>query len=63
MKDEVNSLANYVSILGAIAKGEHKIGAIASYLNVKNTDITAYMTTLIDLGIVTKIVPITEKDP
>ena len=63
LKDEVNSLANYVSILGAIAKGEHKIGAIASYLNVKNTDITAYMTTLIDLGIVTKIVPITEKDP
>ena len=63
LKDEVSTVSSYVSILVSIAKGEHKIGDISSYLNVRNSDITPYIATLIDLGIVSKIVPITEKDP
>ncbi len=63
LKQELNELANYFSILEIISKGETKIGSIASKMQVPSTYITRYLTKLIDLDILTKEVPITEKNP
>ncbi len=63
LKQELNELTNYFSILEVISKGETKIGSIASRLQVPSTHLTRYLSKLIDLDILTKEVPITEKNP
>ena len=63
LKQELNELTNYFSILEIISKGETKIGSIASKMQVPSTYITRYLTKLIDLDILVKEVPITEKNP
>lgn len=63
LKDEVQSPINYFSILKAVSDGNHKIGAIASVLNLKSSDITPYLSTLVDLGFLKKQVPVTKKSP
>ena len=63
LKQELNELTNYFSILEVISKGETKIGSIASRLQVPSTHLTRYLSKLIDLDILTKEVPITDKNP
>jgi len=60
LKEEVKEPVTYFSIIEAIAKGNHKIGKIASVLEVPTTRLTPYLSTLIDLCFVEKQLPITE---
>jgi hypothetical protein len=63
LKDEINDSASYFSILESISKGNHKIGHIAASLQVNSSYLSKYMIKLIELDIVTKEIPITEKNP
>ncbi|MCT4598800.1 MAG: DUF234 domain-containing protein, partial [Vallitalea sp.] len=46
-----------------IAAGNHKISKIASSLEVPSTKLSPYIRTLIDLSLVEKRIPVTEKNP
>lgn len=63
LRDEVQTAANYFSIIRAIADGNHKLGRIAGALGLETSALTPYLATLIDLGFLKKEVPITEKNP
>lgn len=60
LKSEISDIGTYSSILYAIAKGNSKVGDIASFLNVKSTHLSRYLQKLIDMMIIRKVVPITE---
>ncbi|CAA6804500.1 MAG: archaeal ATPase, fused to C-terminal DUF234 domain [uncultured Sulfurovum sp.] len=63
LQNEVNEPMTYFSILETIANGEHKIGNIAGKLEKNVQNITSFMSKLMELEIVYKEVPITEKYP
>jgi len=63
LKQELNELSTYFSILETISKGDTKLGNIASRLQVPSTHLTRYLLKLIDLDILIKEVPITEYNP
>jgi len=63
LQNEVNEPLNYFSILETIANGEHKIGNIAGKLNKNVQNITSFISKLIELDVIYKEVPITEKQP
>jgi len=63
LKQELNDVSTYFSILETISKGSTKIGDIASRLQVPSTHITRYLAKLIDLDILVKEIPITETNP
>ncbi len=63
LKQELNDVSTYFSILETISKGSTKIGDIASRLQVPSTHITRYLAKLIDLDILVKEIPITESNP
>jgi hypothetical protein len=63
LKEEISDSASYFSILKSIANGNRKIGAIASSLEVNSSYLSKYMLKLIELDIVEKEIPITEKNP
>ncbi|PHS40055.1 MAG: ATPase [Sulfurovum sp.] len=63
LQNEVNEPITYFSILEAIAGGEHKIGNIAGKLNKNVQNITSFVSKLIELDILYKDIPVTEKNP
>ena len=63
LKLEINEVGTYFGIIEAISKGNTKIGDIASILGVHSSYLPRYLQKLIDLDILIKEVPITEKDP
>ncbi|MBM3236637.1 ATP-binding protein [Candidatus Poribacteria bacterium] len=63
LNEEVIESTTYFSILSVIAQGYNKIGNIAGRLGVKVNNLGKYLTTLIELGLLERRVPITEKDP
>jgi len=63
LQNEVNEPMTYFSILETIANGEHKLGNIAGKLNKNVQNITSFISKLIELEIIYKDVPITEKLP
>lgn len=63
IKDEINDNASYFSILESISKGNTKIGSIASSLGVNSSYLSKYMLKLMELEIIQKEIPITEKNP
>jgi len=63
LKEEIKDPVTYFTILEVISKGETKIGNIAGKLNVSASYLTRYMQRLIDLDIIKKEVPVTEKNP
>lgn len=63
LEKEVKDTVSYFSIIKTIALGNHKLGAISTALELKGTQITPYLKTLMDLDIIEKRVPITEKNP
>ncbi|MBU1667670.1 ATP-binding protein [bacterium] len=63
LQNEVNEPMTYFSILETIANGEHKLGNIAGKLGKNVQNITSFMSKLMELEIVYKEVPITEKYP
>ena len=63
LKQEINEVSTYFSILEAISKGATKLGNISSALQMQSSRLTRYMEKLIDLGFIEKEVPITETHP
>ncbi len=63
LQNEINEPMTYFTILETIANGEHKLGNIAGKLNKNVQNITSFISKLIELEIIYKEVPITEKFP
>ncbi len=63
LQNEVNEPMTYFTILETIANGEHKLGNIAGKLNKNVQNITSFISKLIELEVIYKEVPITEKLP
>ena len=63
LQKEVAEIGNYFSIIRAIAAGSSRLSAISGALEVKATSLTKYLKTLIDLDILEREVPVTEKNP
>ena len=63
LKEEIKEPVTYFNILETISKGESKIGKIAGRLGVVQSHLTRYIQRLIDLDIIKKEVPVTEKMP
>lgn len=63
LESEVREPVNYFSIIKTIAQGNRKLSEIAGALEYKGTSLTPYLTTLMDLHLVEKRVPVTEKSP
>lgn len=63
LKEEIAAPGTYFQILSIIAGGEQKIGKIAAKMAVHASHLTRYLLKLIDLDILQKEAPITEKEP
>ena len=63
LKRELSDVGSYFSILKTIAAGSRKISKIAAALELKQTGLTKYLKTLIELDILERCVPITENNP
>jgi len=63
LQSEVSEIGSYFSLIRTIAAGNQKMSAIASALEVKQTSLTKYLRTLIDLDILERHVPVTENSP
>lgn len=63
LSKEFRETGTYFSILKSISEGNHKLGAIASRLNIKQTSLSYYLKALIDMDLIKREVPITEKYP
>jgi AAA+ ATPase superfamily predicted ATPase len=63
LRSELSNPATYNSILGAIARGSTKVGDIALDVGVDSTTANKYLTTLRELSLVEREVPLTDPDP
>jgi AAA+ ATPase superfamily predicted ATPase len=63
LQNEVSEVGSYFSIIKTIAAGNKKLSKIATALEVKQTSLTKYLRTLINLDILQREVPITEENP
>ena len=63
LQNEVKEVGSYFSVIKSIAAGNHKLSQICADLEVKQTSMSKYLRTLIDLDILAREVPITEKHP
>lgn len=63
LQREVGEVGSYFSIMRAVAAGNHKLSKIASYLALKQTSLTKYLRTLMDLDLLEREVPVTEENP
>lgn len=63
LQKEVRETMTYFSMIQTIADNNHKLSKIASALEVPATKLTPYIKTLMDLSLVEKRVPVTEKNP
>ena len=61
--EEIQSPVNYFSILKTVADGNRKPSKIGSVLGMDSSTLSPYLATLMELGFLTKQVPITEKNP
>lgn len=61
MRYEFEGVSTYKLILEAIAHGKTKLGDIKDFIGVKRTDISPYLRNLIEVGMIKREVPITEK--
>src|SRR4029079_2960073 len=63
LRSELSNPATYNSILAAIARGSSKVGDIALEVGVDSTTPNKYLTTLRELSLVEREVPLTDPDP
>lgn len=63
LRGEVKSLSSYMDIMRAVANGNQKLNDIAGFIQVPATTLAPYMKKLIDIRMLKRIVPVTEKDP
>ena len=61
--NEVKDVGTYFSIIKVIAAGASKLSEMSEKLNVKQTGLTNYLKTLIEIEILRREVPITETNP
>ena len=60
IKQDLNDILTYSSILHSISMGNNKIGEIASFLGLKSTYLTRYIQKLVDMMLVSKVIPIND---
>ena len=63
LRREVEEIGSYFSIIKSIAAGHHKPGKICADIGMKQTSLPKYMKTLMDLDILERETPVTEKNP
>jgi AAA+ ATPase superfamily predicted ATPase len=63
LQNEVSEVGSYFSIIKSIAAGNRRLGKICTDLEVKQTNMPKYLKTLIDLDIIEREVPVTERNP
>ena len=63
LRREIEEIGSYFSIIKSIAEGNHKPGKICADIGIKQTRISKYLKTLMDLDILEREVPITETNP
>lgn len=63
LQKEVTEIGSYFTILKTIAAGNHKLGKIASVMEVKQTSLVKYLKILIELDLLEREVPVTEENP
>jgi len=63
LEKEVREPVNYFSIIKTISQGQRKLSKISGVLEKKSSSLTPYLSTLMDLNLIEKRVPITEKFP
>lgn len=63
LRREVNEVGSCFSVIKTIASGNRKFSKIAAALELKQTGLTKYLRTLIDLDILEREVPVTEDNP
>ncbi|QDU65635.1 ATP-binding protein [Engelhardtia mirabilis] len=63
LHSEMTTPATYNSILRAVAKGSEKVGDIALTVGVESTTANKYLSVLRELGLVERLVPMTDPDP
>lgn len=62
LKQEFKNISKYRSILGKIASGRTKIGEVRDLLSMKRSDITPYLSNLMNIRLIRREVPVTD-DP
>lgn len=63
LEKEVQEVGSYFSIIKTIASGKERASEIAAALGVKETNLPKYLNVLIDLDILEREIPVTEKNP
>ena len=63
LQREVSEVSSYFSVIKTIALGNQKLSKIATTLELKQTGLTKYLKTLINLDILEREVPVTEDNP
>ena len=63
LESEVREPVNYFSIIKTIAEGNHKSSEISNALLQKANNLSPYLSTLMDLDLIEKRIPVTEKTP
>lgn len=63
LEKEVSEIGSYFSLLRVIAQGARRISEIAARMETKQTGLTKYIKTLIDLDLLERVVPVTEDNP
>lgn len=63
LEKEVKELVSYFTIMKNIALGNHKLSQLAGVLELPSNGLSPYLKTLMDLDLVEKRIPVTEKQP
>ena len=63
LRREVDEIGSYFSIIESVAAGNRKQGKIAADIGVKQTSLPKYLKTLLDIDILEREVPVTERNP
>lgn len=63
LQKEITEIGSYFTLIKTIAAGNHKLSNIATAMEVKQTGISKYLSTLQDLDIIERQVPVTEEHP
>lgn len=63
LQKEVKELVSYFSIMKNIAAGNHKVSQLAGVLELPSNALSPYLKTLMDLDLVERRIPVTEKQP
>ena len=63
LRRELSDVGTYFALIRAIAGGAYRPNEIAASFGIKQTSLSKYLKTLIDLDILEREVPVTEKNP